>query len=167
MVDVNIFPRNKKHFIDLIKFGAEVVGVCRELGIEPVASASLAVFAYTKNPNMVVNDIDVSCSESDFPKLSEALQARGIEWTLTEWHVLQAIRGDLKVEFDSKEFWMQDLSEDDEVLQIGDLRVKIVALDALKELYRRGLEATASMGDDATIVKHEAYEEKYEELAKC
>ncbi|HVA70693.1 MAG TPA: hypothetical protein VNF08_05150 [Acidimicrobiales bacterium] len=138
--------------------------VCREIGVEPVASGSVAFLAYTKNQDFSVNDIDLSCSEAEFARLSDALNDHGIECKVTPWHVLQSLRGDLKVEFDSSEFWMNDLPHDDESLQIQDLQIRVVGLGALTELYRRGLHATADSVDEIAQSKHDALKAKYDAL---
>ena len=109
MIDVGVLPTNEEHVSRLLAFCAEIVGVCEELGIDPVLSSSLAVFAYTRDPQMIVNDIDLSCSERDFPRLARALQLKGCACNVTDWNVLQVRRDELKVEFDSREFWMTDM----------------------------------------------------------
>lgn len=70
----------------------------------------------------------------------------------------------LKVEFDSMEYWMADLPEDDDALLIDGCAFQIVSLSGLKELYRRGLEATAAQSDEVNRAKHAAIAEKYEAL---
>jgi hypothetical protein len=112
MIEIrNERPKNRAHFSRLLEFCKEILSVCNDLGIAPILSGSLAVFAYTRNQAIRVNDIDLACSERDFPRLSRALGERGIAYELKAWHVLQARRDDLKVEFDSLEYWMAGLSE--------------------------------------------------------
>src|ERR1019366_10615513 len=124
MIEVDTLPNNQEHFLQLVAFAKEVMDLCRGIGVEPVASGSLAIFAYSKSQDFSVNDIDLSCSEAEFARLSGALSEHGIECKLTPWHVLQALRGDLKIEFDSSEVWMDDLPHDDETLQIQDLQIR-------------------------------------------
>lgn len=147
-----------------MSFAREVLGVCDEVGIKPIVSASLAVFAYTQNPTLEVHDVDLSCSESDFPRRRQALEDRGIDCRITNWHVLRAARTDLKVEFDATEYWMQDIPEHYEPARIGDLQFWMVDIDGLRELYRRGLVDTADKGDDNSQVKHRAIREKLRAL---
>ena len=64
---------------------------------------TLAVFAYTKNQNINVNDIDFACSETNFPRIISVLEERSISHRLKEWHMLQILKDDLKVELDSIE----------------------------------------------------------------
>lgn len=45
---------------------------------------------------MEVDDIDLACSELEFPRIIGALDANGIAHELKDWHVLQALRDDLK-----------------------------------------------------------------------
>jgi hypothetical protein len=157
-------PRNRAHFSRLLEFCREVVVICQDLDIEPVLNGSLAVFAYTKNEGMRVNDIDLACSEFAFPRLSRTLDAKGIVCVVKEWHVLQARRDDLKVEFDSIEYWMAGLAQDYDTLVIEGCALKVVSLSSLKELYKRGLEATASQSDRGNRTKHLAIAAKYAAL---
>ncbi len=165
MIEIrNERPKNKEHFSRLFEFCKEVVAVCNDLDIAPVLNGSLAVFGYTQSQAMRVNDIDLACSELEFPRLSRALDAKGIVNELKEWHVLQGRKDDLKVEFDSMEYWMKDLPDDYDTLVIDGYSFKVIGLPSLKELYRRGLEATANQNDEVGRAKHAAFKEKYEAL---
>jgi hypothetical protein len=157
-------PASKVHFSRLLEFGKEILTICSHLDITPILSGSLAVFGYSRNQTMRVNDLDLACSERDFPRLSQALEAQGIAYELKEWHVLQVRRDDLKVEFDSVEYWMGDLPEDYDTLMIAGCTFKVVGLASLRELYRRGLVATAGQSDADNRTKHTAIAAKYELL---
>jgi len=157
-------PKNKEHFARLLEFCKEVVALCSDLGIEPVLTGSLAVFGYTQSQAIEVNDIDLACSELEFPGLSRALDAKGFAHELKEWHVLQVRKDDLKVEFDSMEYWMAGLQEDYDTLMLDGCTLKVVGLAGMKELYRRGLQATAGQSDEANRAKHSALAEKIETL---
>ncbi len=147
-----------------MSFAHEVLEVCDEVGIKPILSASLAVFAYTKDQTMEVHDVDLSCSESYFPGLRQALEEHGIDCRITSWHVMQAVRDDLKVEFDATEHWMQGIPEHYERAKIGDIQFWMVDLDGLRELYGRGLVDTAGKTDDNNQTKHRAIREKLRSL---
>lgn len=164
MIEVTTSPRNQEHFCRLMSFAREVLGVCDEAGIKPILSASLAVFAYTQNSTMEVHDVDLSCSGSHFPRLRQALEERGIDCRITNWQILQAVRTDLKVEFDAIEDWMRDIPEHYELAKIGDIQFWMVGVDGLRELYRRGLADTADKVDDNRQIKHQAIEEKLRSL---
>ena len=164
MIVLNCFPKNKDKFLRLIEFCQEVLNICREVGVSPVLNGSLAVFAYTKNQGMSVNDVDLACSESEFPKIISVLEERSISYKLKEWHVLQILKEDLKVELDSVEYWYKDLSLFGETLQIDAHRINMLSLKDLKELYRRGIKDTAGKMEENQKRKHEALKEKYEGL---
>lgn len=157
-------PKNREYFARLLAFCKEILAVCHDLGIAPVLSGSLAAFAYTRDQALAVNDVDLACSEREFPRLGRALAAKGIAHEVKPWHVLQARKGDLKVEFDSMEYWLADLPEGYEALLIGGCEFRVVSLSGLRELYRRGLEATAPGGDAANRAKHAAIAERYAAL---
>ena len=153
--------KSKQHFTKLLAFCREVMVVCKAVGIAPVLSGSLAVLGYTQGRTMEIHDIDLACSELDFPRLCRALEAQGIRCELRPWHVMQALQDDLKVEFDSMEYWLADVPEEYETLVVDRIRFKTVGLAGLRELYRRGLEETCGEGEGA---KHLAIAEKYEAL---
>jgi hypothetical protein len=155
---------NGEHFSRLLAFCQEILAICSDQGITPVLSGSLAVFGYTQDRAIEIHDIDLACSEVQFPRLSRALDARGITHAVREWHVLQAFKADLKVEFDAMEYWLADLTEDFETLMIDGTLIQVVGLSDLRELYRRGLEATSSGIDEAVRAKHPAIAAKYEAL---
>ena len=154
MIDVQVTPANAAHFTRLLAFARDVLDCCAALGVHPVLSSSLALFAYTRNPDLEVHDVDLSCSESHFPRLQEALRERGIACTVTAWHVLQARRDDLKVEFDATEHWMRAIPAQYERASIAGVHFTMVSLASLRELYRRGFVATADTDDPGSRAKH-------------
>ena len=166
MVALNGFPKNKEKFLRLIEFCKEVLDICNKLEISPLLNGSLAVFAYTKNQEMSIEDVDLACSEKEFPKIIAALEQRGIGYTLKEWHVLQIWRDDVKVELDSMEYWYKDLSMASETLQIDSYQVNMLNLKSLKELYRRGVTDTANKTEEQERRKYETLKAKYEALEK-
>jgi hypothetical protein len=165
MIEIqNERPKNPEHFSNLLAFCKEVVAICSDLDIIPVLNGSLAVFGYTQSQVMRVNDIDLACSELEFPRLSRALDTHGITHELKQWHVLQTYRDALKVEFDSMEYWMTDLPANYDTLVIDGYAFKVVRLASLKELYRRGLQATAQLSNEHEQAKYVAIAQKYEAL---
>ena len=166
MIVLDYFPKNKDRFLRLIEFCKEVLDICNDLGIYLILDGSLAVFAYTKNPDMNVNDIDLACLEIEFPKIISVLEARGISHKLKEWHVLQIWKDGLKVELDSVEYWYHDLSMAGEILQIDNYRINMLSLKNLKEFYRRGMKETADKMEENERRKYEALKGRYEALEK-
>src|SRR5688572_30799223 len=139
MITLNHFPKNKDKFVRLIEFCKEVLDICNDLGLSPVLNGSLAVFAYTQNQEMNVNDVDLFCSEMDFPRIISVLEERKIGYKLREWHVLQILKDDLKVEMDSMEYWYKDLPMVYETLQVDHYKINMLDLNSLRELYRQGI----------------------------
>jgi len=160
------FPKNKDKFVRLIEFFKEVLNICGELNITPVLSGSLAVFVYTAAQEMDVNDVDLSCSETEFPRIINALEARDISYRLRAWHVLEIIRDDLKVEFDSVEYWYKDLPVECEILQVDNYRVNMLGLNSLIEFYRKGMNDRVGKTDENEKTKYEALKLKFEMLEK-
>jgi hypothetical protein len=126
---------------------------------------SLAVFAYTKAQDFEINDIDLDCSEVEFPRINAALDAKGIKHRLREWHVLQVLKDDLRIELGSTEYWNSDLPTECETLRIGGRFVKLLGLGSLKALYKRGLDNTAGNLDEGNNrLKNKSYRVKYDAL---
>jgi hypothetical protein len=160
MIEVTTTPHNADHVRRLLAFARDVLAICDMLGIEPILDSSLAVFAYTQDPSLEVHDIDLGCPEAEFPRLRASLEAQGIECRLKPWHVLQAHRDGIKVDFGATEYWNQDLPEGIGRVRFGDVTFCTVSLDALRELYRRGLADTADKPDPASVAKQSSYTEK-------
>ena len=166
IVLLNCFPKNKDKFLRLIEFCKEVLDLCSDVGISPILNGSLAVFAYTKNQDMNIEDVDLACLETEFPKIISILEERNISYEWKEWHVLQILKDDLKIELDSIEYWYKDLSIVGEILQIDNHKVNMLGLHHLKEFYRRGMNATADRREENERKKYEALKGKYEALEK-
>lgn len=129
-------------------------------------NGSLAVFAYTQDQDMAVNDVDLACSETEFPKIISALETGNVTYKLRDWHVLQILKDDLKVELDSLEYWYEDLPIACETLQIDDYRMSMLDLNSLREFYRRGMKDRAGQAMENEKAKYEALKAKYEALEK-
>ena len=166
MIVLTSLPRNKDHFNRLAAFVREILVYCKDLGIAPVLDGSLAVFAYTQDPDMDVNDVDLSCPEAEFPRLIQALEARGIGHKLREWHVLQITRGDLRIELGSQEYWLKDLPIDLDTLQMDGYEMKVLSLRSLKEYYKRGMDDRAKQNTANDRIKYERLKVKYEALGQ-
>lgn len=164
-MELNTVPKNAERFEGLMVFLKEVLEMTSELDVEVVLSSSLAALAYTKDSSIDVNDVDLACPEAEFARLAKAADERGIRHVLKDWHVLQLWKDDLKIDFDSMEFWLKDLPQDYILLQIDDLKLPMVSLPSLKELYRRGLEDTAH-DDQINRKKRSAIKNKLELLSK-
>jgi len=140
-------------FSRLLAFADDVLAVCDALGIDPILDGSMAVKAFTQDPAITVRDIDLNCSEDEFPQLQRGLEEAGIFCEVQPWHVLQARRDGLKVEFTAVEFWMHGITGPYETLQFGDRTIRMVNREMLRELYQRGFDATAE--DPSEREKHE------------
>lgn len=164
---LNRSSKDNERLARLLDFAKEVVGICNDLGIEPVLSGSLAVLAYTQDENITVNDIDLSCEEKHFGEIIRRLDSEGIAYVLKEWHVLQVWREDLKVEFDAQGYWLGDMPEERELLRIENFQVNMVSLDYLRGLYQRGLDDTAAQDDENSQEKHAALKVKHDAISEC
>lgn len=165
MVTLVGFPKNKGKYIRLIKFFKEIRDICVGLNVTPILDGSLAVFAYAKDRDMDVNDVDASVPEAEFPRIIKALGAKGIDYKLKDWHVLQVLRDNLKIDLGSVEFWTKDLASDCDTLLIDDYKIKVLSIDSLREFYRRGMEDRAKGTEESDKIKYERLKAKWELLS--
>jgi len=165
MLTLDGFPRNEEKYSRLLDFAADILEMCRGLGVDLIVDGSLAVFAYTKSQDIDVIDIDLACPEAAFPRIVTALDAKGIRHRQREWHVLQVLKDDLRVELGSLEYWYNNVPLECGTLQLGDCAVKIISLDSLKMLYKRGLDVTAKHLDEGNNrLKNQSYQLKCDTL---
>ena len=153
MITLSHFPKNKDKFVRLVNFFTEVLDICSTLDVALVLNGSLAVFAYTENQEMNVNDVDLSCSETEFPRIMNVLEERNTSYKLKEWHVLQILRDDLKIELDSMEYWYKSLPMEYETLQLDSYKINILSLNSLKEFYRQGLKDGVNKTEENEKIK--------------
>lgn len=140
MIALSSFPKNRDKFVKLLKFLEEILDFCEAINVLPILDGSLAVFLYTKDINIAVNDIDLCYSEKYFSKIKKALMSNGFKIEIKEWHVLQVRRADLKIEFGDTDYWYPGVPiESDESVQIGKHQVPILKLDSLMAFYQIGL----------------------------
>jgi len=143
MLTIKNFPSNKEQFIKLVDFCKEIIDICDKQKVEPIVYGSLSVFVYTKNSKMNVNDIDMLVREKDFAKIIKVLKERKIKYNHDEkWHVLQILKDDLKIEFDSIDFWQKDLPQDFQELGFYGRKLKILSLNTLKNIYKKASEVS-------------------------
>jgi hypothetical protein len=166
MMTLNRYPENKDKFIRLVAFLKETLDTCHALNITPVLNGSLAVFAYTGDEALAVNDVDLACPEAEFPRVIQVLEEKGIHYKLCAWHVLQILRDDLKIELDSIEYWYTGLPMDCETLEIDGCKLQMLNRSSLKEFYKRGLEDRANKTEENEKRKYEALKAKFEALSQ-
>lgn len=143
-------------FARLIAFAEDVLTVCEAAGTNPVMDGGLALQVHLGGAPFSVRDVDFGCPESDFVLLENGLRMAGIFCEVQPWHVLQARRDDLKVEFGAMEVWNQGLDGPYEGVRIGRFMVRMMDRVGLREQYRRGVAATAGDPDPAQMMKHAA-----------
>ncbi len=146
-LSLTALPSNRSLFSELWGFCEEVLSVCESLGVAPVMNASLAVLAYTGCSDLEVNDVDLSCPEADFERIVAAFDGTDVTCQVQEWHVLELHRGELKVEFDAAEVWMQGVDGPRIEFVHGTARVWVVSREDLATLYERGVAGNAGRDD--------------------
>ncbi len=166
MITLDGFPKNKDKYVRLIEFFKEILDICSDLNVTPILDGSLAVFAYTCNHDIDVNDVDTSIHEDDFPRVVKVLEKKGINYKLRDWHVLQVIKDDLKVELGSLEYWLKAIPKETEILKLNDHQVQILTRERLKEFYLEAMESRLKGTDPNAKIKYERLRKKYDALTR-
>src|SRR5690349_15972962 len=109
MSTITIYPQNKERFIALLSFLEEILDICPQIQTSCIIDGSLAVFLYTGNTTLVVNDIDLTCKEKDYQIIASILAKHGFATQIQPWHVLQVRKDGLKIEFGDPEYWYPGL----------------------------------------------------------
>lgn len=162
MIILESSPQNKVYFARLLVFFKEILDICNDLNISPILVGSLAVLAYTKDPTIDVNDVDLAIPQSEYVRITKILEEKCIEYKIRNYHVLQAKRGDLKVELDSIEYWFKDISLECEILQISEYQVQMLNLASLTIFYERAAEdRLKKSADPKERAKYEALKAKH------
>ena len=127
----------------LIKFGKEILNLCKKAEIKPIIYGSLAMFYYVKDKSIKVNDVDFLIKEKDFIKLVKVLDKNKIKYKYPKkWHTLIITQGKLKIEFDSIDFWQKGLKPRTKEVVISGLNIRIVSLKDLIKIYKRASRRT-------------------------
>ena len=152
-----IYPKNKEHFKKLIPFVKKIFSLLRDNRIPFVIYSSYAVFHYTKDPNLEVNDLDVLIDQKKLPNVMEVLRKNKIKFKfLPEWETLIIKKGKLKLDID----WMgkggKGIKEGNipsKTISINffGIPAKLVTLPDLCDTYLRGYKRTKE--DKAKILK--------------
>jgi hypothetical protein len=154
MISIKEYPANKEQYVRLMKFGREILDICKSLGITPVVWGSLAYFGYTKDKKAVVHDIDFLVPKDSIKKIME----KGLKHNyVPEWNLIQIFKDDLKIEFDPIEEYYKG-TEDLENFDFDGLVVKVVKLKDLIQMYKKASEVSKD--------KPEQHCKKFEELKK-
>lgn len=155
-------PHNNIFFARLLVFFKEILDICNDLDISPILVGSVAVLAYTKDPAVDVNDVDIAIPEAEYARIAKILEEKCIEYKIRNHHVLQAKRGDLRVELDSIEYWFRSIPLDCDTVRIGEHRVQILGLPSLTKFYAQAMkDRLKKSADPKERAKYEALKTKH------
>ena len=157
MKTINIYPKNKEHYVKLLKFGKEIQQICRKSGTEPVTYGGLIYFGYTRDKNARVHDIDFLVPEKCLEKIAEKLKAKRINYRWNhKWHDFKIYKNGTKVELDSIETYHGKGKIEN--FDFNGLKVKAVSLDSLTNTYKDACRESHG--------KHKQHVRRYETLKK-
>jgi len=135
------YPQKKEKVIRLLDFLSEILEICKDINVNPILDGSLAVFLYSQNEQIIVNDIDLTYSERGFPKILKALSSKGINAEIKEWHVLQCRKKDMKVEFCDPDYWYPNVPiKIGDYLKFGNNKIGVLKFESLVRYYEIGSE---------------------------
>jgi len=155
MKSIKIYPRNKEHYIKLIKFAKEVLDICKEIGIEPIAYGGLIYFGYTLDKNVVIHDIDLLVPEKYIGKISEKLKNRKIRYIWNhKRHDFKIYKDGAKVELDALENYKGKGKI--KKFDFDGLKVNAVSLESLANTYKNACKESKG--------KHEQHLKRWKNL---
>ena len=140
---MKILPKNKAFFIRLKKFCKEILDICKKNEVTPIAYGGLIYFAYTRNKNYAIKDIDFLIPENSFNRIMKDLKKKGIKYKYyPKWHTMPIFKGNLRIELDSTDFWQKNLPKDFRYFDFDGLVVKAVSLDTIIKIYKHASEVS-------------------------
>ncbi len=133
----NLFPKNKKQFLNLIKFYKTLAPLLKKAQINPIATGSLAYFIYTQDKNTKINDFDFLIPQKKLRPLILALFKVKIKCKyLDDWKSIEVMSGKLKIDFDSFERYYKGKGKIFQNASIQNTKIRLIGLDALIEAYK-------------------------------
>lgn len=154
---INVYPKNKKHFVELLDFYRQIRIVCNELNIEPVIWGSVSYFGYTKETTYTIHDIDLIIPLKDILKLKKYFEENNYKINFIEgWNSLQVFNGHLLIEFDPIEDYSDKLSFQE--INFYGTKMKSVSIDVLIKQYKKASEVSED--------KPKEHRRKYDNLLK-
>ena len=137
IIRINVFPKNKKHFIKTKIFCKQILGILQELKIKPILWGGLAYFAYTKNKDAIIHDIDLVIPYKGFAKVMKILDENCIKYRYNkEWKDIVITKGKLVVDLDPIEDYRRGCRKFT-TFDFGGLVLKTVSLNDLIKMYRK------------------------------
>ncbi|MEK6886243.1 MAG: hypothetical protein AABW88_00240 [Nanoarchaeota archaeon] len=134
---INIYPKNKKHFIKLKSFCKEIIETLNKTKINPVAWGGLVYFAYTKDKSFVIHDIDLLIPDKSLKKAMKLLKENKAKYKyISDWHYIAISKGNLRIDLDPLE-WYCKKSKKFNKLDFNGLEINAVNLKDLINIYER------------------------------
>src|SRR3989344_1170050 len=157
MLSVKESPKNIENFKKLKKLAKKVIKVLKELKIKPIAWGGIAYFAYTKNKEYIIRDIDLLIPKKDFDKVMNELKERKFFYKfIKEWNLIIISEDNVKVELDPIEKYAKVLNFED--FDFDGLSINIVSLRELIRMYK--------IGSKLNKENPGIHKKRYEELSK-
>jgi len=156
MEKINIYPKNKEHYIKLIKFAKEILDICKEIGIEPIAYGGLIYFGYALDKNTPIHDIDFLVPEKYLGKIAEKLKKRKIRYSWNhKRHDFKIYKKGAKIELDALENYK--CKGKIKRFDFDGLKVNAVSLKSLTNTYKNACKESKG--------KHEQHVRRWKNLA--
>ncbi len=162
---LQVFPKNKDSFLELIKFGENIFDICKELKLNPIIYGGLAYFYYTNDMKTPVGDLDILVPESSFPKIKKILKDRNISFKdIPQWKSIVCSQGNLKVDIDSLEWCLGEINKNTISVHIEGQKCKILNLESLIKVYEISVDKMPNTSEFE--LQRKLYSRKLENLQK-
>ncbi|MGM5481705.1 MAG: hypothetical protein ACQESE_04835 [Nanobdellota archaeon] len=156
----DILPANEEYFKRLIEFSKEIFALCADHDIKYVVYGSFALFHYTRNTSLKVNDIDMMIEERDFPRLKTLVEKRGYSAVISD-DELHIRNGNLLIEVDSWNLGNEGLTGriETNVVSTYGMNITLVSLDTLELIYAKARDYEYNSDQDKILQKINCLEE--------
>lgn len=135
-----IKPKNKISFQKLLRFGEQILGICKSLDLTPVVYGGLAYLYYTKDKTFSVNDLDLLVPEHTFTDLMKLLdKQKNLRYKKMPYYSIEVFSNDLEIDLDSIEHFLGPRPKDTRKAQIEGLKFNILNIGALIDIYEEAL----------------------------
>ena len=125
----------------LLSFGMDIIGICRQIGIEPVVYGSLAYIVHT-NDKIEMNDIDILVPEKNFQEIiNKAKKISGITYKETDYHSIILSKGGMKIDMDGIEHYAGKFNYSVVKEEVNGFELSVIDKDTLKKVYQEGYDA--------------------------
>jgi hypothetical protein len=122
----------------LLSFGMDIIGICRQIGIEPVVYGSLAYIVHTDD-KVEMNDIDMLVPENYFQEIIDGVkEIPGLTYKKTDYHSIILLKEEMKIEVDGIEHYAGKFGYSVIKKKVNGFELSVIDKNTLKKVYQEG-----------------------------